>query len=96
MHTQTPHSKTKLARPLLAPALRKQMEPLYQQQMWLWGQDIRAPQGNLLKAYGFTYVSGQKSAGPGRSRGHHSSLYTYTDMESVEPLTLSLLSLVWG
>lgn len=39
---------------LLPPALRKQATQLYQQQMWLWGQDIRHPQGNLLLQYGFS------------------------------------------
>lgn len=96
MYTQMSNLEKSPARPLLAPALRRHMERLYQQQMWVWGQDIRAPQGNLLKAYGFAYVSGQKAAGVERSSGHHSSLYTYTSTDHIEPLSLSLLSFGMG
>lgn len=56
---------------------RKALESLFQQQMWLWGQDIRAPQGNLLKAYGFDYRSGKDAELASGSRGHHSSCYCY-------------------
>ena len=54
---------------------RKALESLFQQQMWLWGQDIRAPQGNLLKAYGFDYRSGKDAELASGSRGHHSSTF---------------------
>lgn len=53
------------------------LEALFQQQMWLWGQDIRAPQGNLLKAYGFDYRSGKDAELKSKVRGHHSSCYCY-------------------
>lgn len=36
----------------LAPQLRRQAQQVYAQQMWAWGQDIRA-EGNLLRQYGF-------------------------------------------
>jgi len=35
---------------------KKRGKALLNQQMWLWGQDILAPAGNLLYAYGFTHT----------------------------------------
>jgi hypothetical protein len=35
---------------------KKQGKALLNQQLWLWGQDILAPAGNLLYAYGFTHT----------------------------------------
>lgn len=32
---------------------RKQLADLLDQQLWCWGQDVKAPDGNLLVAYGF-------------------------------------------
>ena len=44
------HSQTNW---ILSPAIRRQAEPLYTQQMWVLGQDVRYPEGNLLLDYGF-------------------------------------------
>ena len=35
---------------------KKRGKALLNQQMWLWGQDILAPEGNLLYGYGFTHT----------------------------------------
>lgn len=75
----------------LSPSIHHRMEALFQQQMWLWGQDIRAPQGNLLKAYGFMYASGAVANALKSDKGHHSSRYAYTMSESA-PLQLVLWS----
>ncbi len=37
-------------------AAKKRGKALLNQQMWLWGQDILAPAGNMLYAYGFTHT----------------------------------------
>jgi len=49
----------------LPPQQRKNATALYAQQMWAWGQDIRHPEGNLLRAYGFAYTRqvGREAAG---------------------------------
>lgn len=75
----------------LAPSIHHRMEALFQQQMWLWGQDIRAPQGNLLKAYGFAYASGAQATALKQDKGHHSSRYTFT-VSNAEPFYLFLWS----
>ncbi len=42
---------------------KKQLKPLLHQQMWLFGQDILCPEGNLLYRYQFTHKKGEKRGG---------------------------------
>lgn len=49
---------------------KKQIKPLLHQQMWLFGQDILCPEGNLLYQYQFTHQ-------PAEERG--ASMYTRCD-----------------
>ena len=49
---------------------KKQLKPLLHQQMWLFGQDILCPQGNLLYQYQFTHQPCPKRGG---------SMYTRCD-----------------
>jgi hypothetical protein len=51
--TQSPSKRFRLELPREA---KKRGKALLNQQMWLWGQDILAPAGNLLYAYGFTHT----------------------------------------
>ncbi len=42
---------------------KKQIKPLLHQQMWLFGQDILCPEGNLLYHYQFTHQPAEKRGG---------------------------------
>jgi hypothetical protein len=41
---------------------RRWLQPLFHQQCWCWGEDIRRPEGNLLLARGFIRERGARSS----------------------------------
>ena len=47
-------STSRAAHPCIPTAVRRNGRVLLNQQLWLWGQDIRRPEGNALIEYGFT------------------------------------------
>ena len=51
--TQDANEPARAGRHLPAGALARRGRTLLHQQCWLWGQDIRRPEGNLLLLYGF-------------------------------------------
>lgn len=51
---------------------KKQLQPLLHQQMWLFGQDILSPYGNLLYQYNFTHH---------HTKNNGSSMYTCTNKD---------------
>jgi hypothetical protein len=57
----------------LPPEIKKQGAKLFDQQMWCWGYDIRATEGNILLQYGFS-----RQRLPEGASG--SSAYTLDDM----------------
>lgn len=67
---------------LVPPRLRKFANELFNQQMWCWGCDIRRPDGNLLRQYGFV-----KHAAP-----EQSGLKPCYSLESPDGTTIAL----WG
>ncbi len=66
------------SRPCIPTDVRRRGRILLNQQLWLWGQDIRRPEGNALIAYGFA-----RSTPPEGQRGSNTYLLRLPDGASI-------------